>query len=443
MTQQTDPVTPPPGAAGEAAPETAPNEARSGRELLRRISGGSLVVSLLAVLVALVISGIVIAAIDEDVRAAASYFFARPSDMLTAAWSAMSDAYAALFRGSIYDYNAQTTIRALKPLTDTFFYAIPLILAGLGLTVAFRAGLFNIGAQGQIILGAMAAGYVGFAFRLPAGVHLLAAIVAGAIAGALWSSIAGFLKARTGANEVIVTIMLNSIAALLLVWSLQQDAFQIPGSNEPRSPAVAETAAFPLMFPPPMRLHWGLLLAILCVVLVWWILERSTFGFELRATGTNSSAAEHAGISTAVVTVGTMALSGMLAGLAGSAQVLGDTKYLTAGVAGSIGFDAITVALLGRSRPVGTLVAGILFGALKAGSFTMAGVGVPVDIVAVVQSVVVLLVAAPPLVRWLFRLPEPSGSRRSTTKGSGGPRGDMRGPKVRRGSTVAGKEAIA
>ena len=402
---------PPPEANGAKAENLDTGRGPRG-SLAQDILGGPVMVSFLSVIVALVLSGVIIAAIDPAVREASSYFFARPMDTLSAAWAAVRDAYLALFRGAIFDYNAETVARQIKPVTDTFFYAIPLIVAGLGLAVGFRAGLFNIGAQGQVILGAMFAGWIGFSLDLPVGIHLLLAIAAGALGGALWASIAGVLKARTGANEVIVTIMLNSIAALLIAWTLKQDAWQVPGSNEPRSPFVAETAAFPLIFPAPLRLHWGLLLALICVALVWWILERSTFGFELRATGANPNAADHAGVSTGVVVVGTMALAGALAGLAGATQVLGDTKYLTAAVAGSVGFDAITVALLGRSRPVGTLVAGILFGALKAGSFAMSREGVPVDIVAVVQAVVVLLIAAPPLVRWIFRLPTPGAPRR-------------------------------
>ena len=395
-------------AAPGGATET---EARSG-SLARDLLGGSAMVSVLAVVAALVIGGIIIAAIDEDTRNAGAYFFARPLDTFQAGWTAVVEAYSAMFRGAIYDYRAEAFVRQVKPITDTLFYAVPLTLAGLGLAIGFRAGLFNIGGQGQVILGAMVAGYIGFTFQLPIIVHLLVCVAGAMIAGALWAGIAGGLKARTGANEVIVTIMLNSIAGLLLAYVLTRDAFQIPGSNEPRSPEVYDAARYPLIFDNPLRLHYGLLLALLAVVAVWWLLERSTAGFELRATGANPSAALNAGISTNRVTVTTMALSGALCGAAGSVQVLGDTHYLSAGVAGSIGFDAITVALLGRSRPVGTLVAGILFGAFKAGSFAMARVGVPVDIVLVVQSVIVLLIAAPPLVRWLFRLPTPGAPKR-------------------------------
>ncbi len=412
--ETTGPATSPDGGVATAAAVAPAGEGGRGRgSLARDILGGSAVLSVLAVVVALVIGAIIIAAIDTDVRDSATYFFARPGDTLGAAVTAVTDAYAAMFRGAIFDYEAESVVRQVKPITDTLFYAVPLTLAGLGLAVTFRAGLFNIGAQGQIVLGAMAAGYVGFTFQLPFLVHLLLAIAGAAVAGAMWAGIAGGLKARTGANEVIVTIMLNSVAGLLLAYALTQDAFQVPGSNEPRSPAVYETAEYPLFFDLPLRLHFGLLLALLAVVFVWWLLERSTFGFELRATGANPHAALNAGISTNSVTVATMAVSGALCGMAGSAQVLGDTHYLSAGVAGTIGFDAITVALLGRSRPVGTLIAGILFGAFKAGSFAMARVGVPVDIVLVVQSVIVLLIAAPPLVRWLFRLPTPGAGGRT------------------------------
>ncbi|MCB7136492.1 ABC transporter permease [Cellulosimicrobium marinum] len=381
----------------------------------------SWLVSLLAIVAALVLGGVLIAAADPEVQEAATYFFARPLDTLTAIWNAVFGAYSALFQGSVVNFQASTVEGALRPLTETMTVSVPLIFAGLGLGIGFRAGLFNIGAQGQIILGGVFAGFIGFTFDLPPGLHLFLAVLGAALGGALWASIAGVLKARTGAHEVIVTIMLNNIAIYLVAYLLTTPAFQRPGSSNPISPPIPSSATYPLLLGEGYRLHLGFLLALLAAVGVWWLMERSTLGFRFRAVGENPHAARTAGMSVPWVTVWVMAIAGALAGLAGSAQVLGTEKVLTAGVAASFGFDAITVALLGRSRPLGTVLAGLLFGALRAGGFAMqARTGTPIDIVLVVQSLIVLFIAAPPLVRAIFRLPTPGGPTRAERRAARG-----------------------
>ena len=344
----------------------------------------------------------------------ANYLFARPGDFLSAAWHSEANAYLALFQGSIVDTGAPTFVRAIKPLTETMTVAVPIILAGLGLGIGFRAGMFNIGAQGQIILGAVFGGYIGFTFNLPPGLHVLLAAAGAAIGGGLWAGIAGFLKARTGANEVIVTIMLNNIAIYLIGYLLTTSAFQRPGSNNPISPPLKATALYPHLLGDQFRLHAGFLVAIAATAFVWWLMDRSTIGFRFRAVGANSKAARTAGISVNTNYIWVMVVAGALAGLAGAAQVLGTEKVLSVDVAASFGFDAITVALLGRSKPVGTFLAGLLFGALRAGGFAMqARTGTPIDIVLVVQSLIVLFIAAPPLVRSVFRLSSRGASRRT------------------------------
>jgi len=395
---------------GDEAPEPSRSES-----ILREMLASSWLVTTLAIVLALVISGVLIAAADTTVQSTATYLFARPTDFLSAAWHAVSGAYAALFQGSIFDTSAPTFARAIKPFTETMTVAVPIILAGLGLGIGFRAGMFNIGAQGQIILGAVFGGYIGFAFSLPVGLHLLLAVVGAAIGGGLWAGIAGFLKARTGANEVIVTIMLNNIAIYLIGYLLTTSAFQRPGSNNPISPPIKSTALYPNLLGDQFRLHAGFLVAIAATVFVWWLMDRSTIGFRFRAVGANSKAARTAGISVNANYIWVMVIAGALAGLAGSAQVLGTEKVLSIDVAASFGFDAITVALLGRSKPFGTFMAGLLFGALRAGGFAMqARTGTPIDIVLVVQSLIVLFIAAPPLVRSVFRLStSPGKSRRS------------------------------
>ncbi|MDN6373486.1 MAG: ABC transporter permease, partial [Brevibacterium aurantiacum] len=397
-----------PAAPSPAPPPTAEAEPGKEQNLLQEILSGSWLVSVLSIVVALLLGGVLIAVSNAEVVAAAQNFLGAPGAFFSTLFSTVGEAYSALFRGSIFDWNARTPERAIRPLTESLVSGTPLILTGLGIAMAFRCGLFNIGGQGQVILGATIAGFLGYALHLPPIVHMLIAAIGGIIGGAIWAGIAGVLKARTGANEVIVTIMLNSIAGYLLGYLLKQSWFTHTTSANPQSRAIDDTSEMFLMLPPPFRLHFGFILAILATIFVWWLLERSTIGFEFKAVGANPHAARTAGISVSKVTILVMVVAGALAGLGGAAQVLGTEGKLTGGISGSIGFDAITVALLGRSKPWGTFMAGLLFGAFKAGGYLMQSqTGTPIDIVLVVQSVIVLLIAAPPLVRSIFRLPTP------------------------------------
>ena len=404
--------TPPP----EDHPEEQTKHGPSGQAaLLRQIASSPAVVGLLAVLTALILSSILILAADSEVRYTATYLLNRPGDFLHATGSTLSEAYSSLLRGAVFDWRATTGVRMIRPITDTLTNATPLIIAGLGMAVAFRAGLFNIGGQGQMILGAITACYVGIAWNLPPVAHLLLAVVGAGLGGLVWGGIAGVLKARTGANEVIVTIMLNSIAAHLLSQVLSLKAFNGEGETGNRkSLTVADAAQYPSLAGDSFRLHAGFLLALLVAVAVWWLMERSRLGFQLRATGLNADAARTAGMSVPWVTSLVMMISGALCGLAATAPVLGTQKSMDESVVGTIGFDAITVALLGRSRPLGTVLAGLLFGALRAGGTAMqAAPGTHIKIVLVLQSTIVLFIAAPPLIRAIFRLPE----RRDTLGG--------------------------
>lgn len=376
--------------------------------IIKEMLSSSAMVTVMAIVFALLIGAVLIIFSDPNVLKTLDYLFARPSDFFSAAWQSISSAYSALFRGAIFDWNARSTVRMIRPITETLVYATPLIMAGLAVAIPFRAGMFNIGANGQVILGTVAAGFIGYAFQLPPILHMFVAILGGMLAGAAWAGIAGWLKAQTGANEVIVTIMLNNIAVFLIAYLLRQSWFTRLDSSLPKSANIEASAKLPQLLPDPFRLHAGFIIALLAAWGVWWLLERSTWGFEFRAVGANPNAARTAGISVFRSTVLVMAIAGSLSGLAGANQILGTEVALTAGIAGSLGFDAITVALLGKSRPLGVVFSGLLFGALKAGSVAMASqTHLPVDIVLVVQSVIVLLVAAPPLVRAIFRLPAP------------------------------------
>ena len=359
-----------------------------------RIVGSQWFVSVISVVIAFLIGAILIAMTGASV----------------------TDAYYAMFRGAIVDPQASTFVRTIKPLMDSVYFAIPLIISGLGLAFGFRAGLFNIGGKGQMIAGALAAVWVGFSLSLPPVVHTLVALTAAIVAGAAWGGIAGLLKAKTGANEVIVTIMLNSIATLALGYVLSQKAWQKPNSNQPITPNVADSAALAKLMSGPIKLHWGLIVALVALAVFWFLMERSTLGFQIRAVGANAAAARTAGISVERITAVTMMFSGAFLGLAGANEALGTLGYVSRDVAGSIGFDAITVALLGRNKAWGTFGAGLLFGAFKAGGYAMQAKDVPIDMILILQAVIVLLIAAPALVRWLLRLPD---AKRLAASGKG------------------------
>ncbi len=364
-------------------------------------------VTLASFVLAFLIGAILILVSDQETVESFGYFFSYPWDAFTNGFSAVIESYWALVTGSVGSWDA---------ITSTLERAAPLICAGLSVTLAFRAGLFNIGAQGQLIIAGICAGYVGFHYDMPAGVHLVAALIAGLLGGAVWGGIVGVLKARTGAHEVITTIMLNYVAASLLTWLLTKESFQQAGSNNPRSDNVADSASFPDI----LGVHTGILLAVLAAGAVWWLLDRSTIGFELRAVGANPDASRTAGMSVPNVYTIAMVIAGALAGLAGAQLIQGNQDSLTANYGGTIGFDAITVALLGRATPFGTVLAGLLFGALSIGGTSMqASAGTPLALTQVLQALIVLFVAAPALVKAVFRMKTTADTSAVMAKGWG------------------------
>jgi general nucleoside transport system permease protein len=358
---------------------------------------GRLVVPALALLTALAVGGLVIVFSDPDTLDEWGNFFNDPGGALSASWDIVYESYRAL-----YDSSLGTT----SALGRTLVEATPLALAGLSVALAFRAGLFNIGAAGQLIVGAMCAGWVGFTWDLPKAIHLPLALVAGFLGGAAWASIAGFLKARFGAHEVITTIMLNYVSYRLLDYALHTDSFQRPGRNDPISKPVAESARLPEVSLGEMTVHIGLFIALAAAWGAWWLLSRSTVGFRMRAVGANPAASRYAGMSVGATYVLSMALAGGLAGLAGTSNILGRPSFsLTGGFYAAVGFDAIAVALLGRANPAGVLGASFLFGVLRAGSTGMqAATSTPVDIIVVIQALIIVFVAAPALVRAIYRI---------------------------------------
>ena len=312
-------------------------------------------------------------------------------------------ALGSLFQGAVSNDNA---------LPETLVTTTPYILLGLGLALGFRAGLFNIGAEGQFYVGALAGTLAGYSIHgLPGVVEIPIALVAAMAGGFAWAGIAGALKARFGAHEVITTIMLNYVAFLLANYLIAGGPMYLAGSIPQHTPDLDPNVQLPVIVA-GSRLHAGLLIAIAAVPVVWLLMERTTIGFRLRAVGFNPEAARVAGISVGWTTVLTMGLSGALAGAAGIVQILGLNQNMTASVAAGYGFNAIAVALLARSNPWAVLPAALLFGGLQNGASTMElNTQVSSDLVAIVQATVIIFVAAPVIIRWLLRLrPEQAGA---------------------------------
>jgi general nucleoside transport system permease protein len=403
--------------AGES-PEPKPNFMRLfGRYLTE---ANSVMVTIYSLLLAFFIGAILLIVSDEYTRSTFSYFFSRPQDAWYASRDLVVESYTALFEGAILNLNTLDRFAAgtaefgdlLRPLSETLTYATPLIFTGLAVGLAFRAGLFNIGAQGQMIFGMMGALIVGFALDLPAALHLPLAVIAGAIAGAAFGAVPGVLKASTGAHEVISSIMLNNIAALFLVWAISTDFLHSETKTDLITKPVDESAVMPKLLSglnDSLRVNWALLIGIAAAVFTWWLLSRSTFGFRIRAVGFNEHASATAGMRIGSTYTTTMAVAGGLAGLAGAALSLGvGSAGITTNTALEYGFDGITVALLGRAKPGGIVAAALLFGALKAGALS-AQPDVPVDISTLLQAIIVLFIAAPALVKAILHLRTPRG----------------------------------
>jgi simple sugar transport system permease protein len=378
------------------------------RKLADRIARtSSFRITLLAVLSAMVVGAFII--ILSDINRLQN------GDILGAI-KTVGSAYWALVVGSF---------GSLRAISGTINSATPLILCGVSVAVAFKAGLFNIGATGQMLAGGMAALWVGFSMDGPGFVQVPLAVLAGALGGAAYGAIPGILKARTGAHEVITTIMLNNMAGFLVLWLLKTDMFQRADRTDPISKLVTAPGRLPRLFGfvenrPDLVAHAGFVVAILAVIVYWWFLNRSTSGFEFRAFGMNADAAQYAGMHTKRLTVMAMMFAGGFAGLAGSAEVLGTYGYGSQNFAGNIGFDAIAIALLGRSTPLGTLLAALLFGALQAGGRQMqANTDVPIDLIVVLRALVVMFIAAPMLIKAIWRIKVAPTSLGQTFRGWG------------------------
>jgi len=424
------PAADPPGPSSPAGTVTEPKdpgqkgERASFGQILRQtfLEGNSFVVTILALFTALVVGGLINAFSNTAVLHAWSNLFSAPGHAFALAWSTAVGAYVAMFEGSIFNPHTVSALfqqasigtaihdgylsAVFNPLSETCVQATPLILAGLAVALPYQAGLFNIGGESQFIGGAILATYVGYAINLPVVIHVVVCVIAGFVGGAAIGWLPGVLKARTGAHEVIVTIMLNYIMGYFLAYLLSYHyLMQAPGTVNPITSPIAGNAHLPLLFGTHLRINAGFLLALACAFAVWWLLNRTTTGFEFRSVGKNPSAARVAGMNVERSWILVFVIAGGLAGLAGSAVIQGTDFTLNNQSFGTYGIDAITVALLGFGRPLGVVLAGLLFGALHAGAPLMqAQTGTPVDMVEVLQAVVVLMIAAPPLIRAIFRI---------------------------------------
>ena len=393
-----------------ASDNAASDNGSNDRRLFKEITGinvdwrTAVLVPALAVLTALLASGLII--LVTDIELWRNFGASALGDTL----EQILDAYIALFQGSL---------GSVRAVSESLVAAAPLILAGLAVAIGFRAGLFNIGAEGQLIAGGMVAVWIGFSFDLPVVIHLPLAILGGIIGGAIMGGIPGLLRAKTGAHEVITTIMLNAIAIRAVTYVLKTSFFQAEGRDDPVSKTIDHSAALPRLLGfldrSDIRVHAGIIVAVLAAFFIYWLLFRSTLGFEFRAVGANPDAARYAGMSTTFVLVAVMAVGGAMAGLAGVSQINGVLYRATPGFSANIGFDAISLALLGRSHPAGVVAAGLLFGALRAGGQEMqVATAIPIDLILVIQALVVVFIAAPALIRAIYRVRTGEGAGQLT-----------------------------
>ena len=368
---------------------------KQGNSLLQTVTANSdsFLIPILAILTAVIIGGIIIAWVGGNPILA----------------------YQGLIEGSL---------SSARTLSETAVWATPYIFAGLAVALAFKGGLFNIGAEGQLAVGAVFSSLIGYAlpgwlgFDLPGIIHLPLAILVGALMGGLWAAIVGWLKAYTGGHEVINTIMMNYIA-LNTTSFLVNGVMKDPGQVIARTPLIAESARIPTIFE-GLRIHWGFVLALLVAYFIWWLLNKTTLGFEIRTVGLNTDAAQYAGINVKRIIVLTMFLSGMLAGLAGSIEVTGLNYRHELGFSVGYGLDAIAIALLGKSHPLGIVLASILFAAMRNGATRMQFLTqLPVDLISVLQALILLFVAADTIIRYLYRI-KSKGERVVLTRGWGG-----------------------
>ncbi|MEY3655143.1 MAG: hypothetical protein RIS15_84 [Chloroflexota bacterium] len=381
--------------------------------------GSKIRVPALSISVALLVGAIFIIFTDIEVLGG---LFTDPIGAISLGIGRAASSYSALFRGAFGDPenigkalasngDIRLWARALRPLVESVVASVPLIFVGLGVSVAFRTGIFNIGGAGQYTMGAVGGTIAALVFGAgvtPAPIAILLVMLFGLIGGAAWAFLPGYLKARVGASEVITTIMLNFIAGQLVFFLVSNFEFiQKPPRIQPVSKELSQFVDLPGILPiAALRMDISIIIALLTAVAVSWFLFRSTRGFELRAAGLNLAAAKYAGMGASTSIITAMLISGAISGLGGALVAVGTVKQLSPGIAGSVGFTAIAIALVGGTRPSGVVATALIFGLLQhGGSLMQVETGIPIEMLLFIQALVIAFIAAPDLTLGILKNP--------------------------------------
>jgi len=381
---------------------------------LEESSKSSLTIIFLAIFTGLVLGGILAAATSTEIYDAFGKSF---TEGILASLNLIWMTYSSLFIGAfgsptkivaaLQGGDGAAILAAFKPFLESLVVTTPYLFTGLAIAMGFRAGVFNIGAEGQLYMGSIMAGWAGWTFKgLPPIVHIPLALGVGILAGGFWGFIPGWLKAKTGAHEVINTIMMNYIAFNLAEY-LIAGPFQDP-KEAFKTPFIQESAHLYRFFESPYRFHIGFFFAIAVAILTWYMLFKTTWGFEFRSVGLNPHASKYAGINATLITILAMTISGAIAGLAGATEILGVNFRQTQALSTGYGFDAIAIALLANNHPLGVILSAMLFGFMRSGSRVMQlRTGIPIDIISILQALIIFFIAAPAIIRTIYRLKEP------------------------------------
>ena len=369
-------------------------------------SKSSLTIIILSIISGFIMGGILVILTSPEVyQAFGSSFMAG----LSASWRIVANTYSSLFLGAFgnpakivaafQSGDRVLILAAITPFLESLVVATPYIFTGVAVALGFRAGLFNIGAEGQVLVGGIAAAWAGWSFTgLSPWIHVPLAMLVGALAGGLWGFIPGWLKAKTGAHEVITTIMMNYVG-YYLVYYLISAPLRDPNEVVPKTPLILPSAHLYRLFPDPIRFHIGFFIAIGVAFLIWFILFKTTWGYEIRSVGLNRNASKYAGMNITMVTILTMVLSGAIAGMAGANEILGVSFRQSQALSSGYGFDSIALALLAQNNPLGVILTALLFGFLKSGSRVMQlSAGTPIYIINILQAFIIVFIAAPAII---------------------------------------------
>lgn len=391
------------------------------------ISKSSITIIILAILTGLILGGILAAGTTKEIfEAFDESFMTGITESLKFIWKT----YSSLFLGSFGNpknmveslFSGDVTLmrKAFKPFLESLVVTTPYLITGVAVALGFQAGVLNMGGEGQLFMGSIMAGWAGWTFKgLPPIIHVPLALLVGVLAGALWGFIPGWLKAKTGSHEVITTIMMNYISFSLSQY-LITGPFQDPNESF-KTRFIEESAHLFRFFENPLRLHIGFFIAIVVAVIAWYVLYKTTWGFEFRNVGLNPHASKYAGINSSMVTILALTFSGALAGLAGAVEMLGVNFRAVQSLTTGYGWDAIAISLLAKNHPLVVIITSMLFGFLRQGSRVMQiNTGIPIDIISILQAFILFFIAAPSIIRTIYRLKEPKEAEPSSqVSGSG------------------------